>query len=342
MGCIPAGPFTSTPIFGRNSMAAALFSRRLLMAAAGLLACTAHAAYPEKPIKIIVPSVAGSSPDVLTRLIGNALSQQLGQPVVIENRGGAGGNIGMQALVSAAPDGYTLGYGNNATLTTNAFLFRKLPYDPHSLVPVGGMATTSSFLLVSNQAPVTTVEELVTYVKSAGNLVQYGSGGIGTTSHLGAELFKTRMGLESAQHIPYKGSPQALNDLVGGNLHYYFENIVTAAPQLQAGKVRALAVTSAKRNVQYPDLPTMQEAGVEGFVMNAWGGLLLPPGAPRDVVMHLNTALNQVLKTPTIRVQLEKMAYTPLAGMPEDFKALVDSERAHWGAVVKASGAKVD
>ncbi|MDR2328659.1 MAG: tripartite tricarboxylate transporter substrate binding protein [Comamonas sp.] len=320
----------------------AWFSRRLAIAAFCSLACAAFAAYPDRPLKIIVPSVAGSSPDVLTRLIANGLSLQLGKPVVIENRGGAGGNIGMQALMAAAPDGYTLGYGNNATLTTNEFLFSKLPYDPRALVAVGGMATTSSFLLVNMQMPVTTLEELVTYVRSAGKPVQYGSGGIGTTSHLGAELFKTRMGLESAQHIPYKGSPQALNDLVGGSLHYYFENIVTAAPQLQAGKVRALAVTSAQRDVQYPHIPTMQEAGVPGFVMNAWGGLLVPPGTPREVVVHLNTALNQVLKTPEIRAQLEKMAYTPLPGTPEDFQALADSERARWGEVVKASGAKVD
>ncbi len=320
----------------------AWFSRRLAIAAFCSLACAAFAAYPDRPLKIIVPSVAGSSPDVLTRLIANGLSLQLGKPVVIENRGGAGGNIGMQALMAAAPDGYTLGYGNNATLTTNEFLFSKLPYDPRALVAVGGMATTSSFLLVNMQMPVTTLEELVTYVRSAGKPVQYGSGGIGTTSHLGAELFKARMGLESAQHIPYKGSPQALNDLVGGSLHYYFENIVTAAPQLQAGKVRALAVTSAQRDVQYPHIPTMQEAGVPGFVMNAWGGLLVPPGTPREVVVHLNTGLIQVLKTPEIRAQLEKMAYTPLPGTPEDFQALADSERARWGEVVKASGAKVD
>ncbi|QMV72520.1 tripartite tricarboxylate transporter substrate binding protein [Comamonas piscis] len=323
-------------------MAAAKFSRRWLMAAAGLLACTAHAAYPDKPIKIIVPSVAGSSPDVLVRLVGNALSLQLGKPVVIENKGGAGGNIGMQALASSAPDGYTLGYGNNATLTTNEFLFSKLPYDPRSLLPVGGIATTSSFLLVHPEVPVNSVEELVTYIRSSDAAMHYGSGGIGTTSHLGAELFKTKMGLRSAVHVPYKGSPQALNDLVGGSLQFYFENIVTAAPQLQASKLRALAVTSAKRSPQYPHIPTMQEAGVQGFVMNAWGGLLVPPGTPRDVVERLNTALNQVLQSPDIKAQLEKMAYIPLAGMPEDFKALADAERAHWGAVVKASGARVE
>lgn len=323
-------------------MAAALFSRRSLMVAAGLLACSAHAAYPDKPIKIIVPSVAGSSPDVLVRLVGNALSLQLGKPVVIENKGGAGGNIGMQALANAAPDGYTLGYGNNATLTTNEFLFSRLPYDPRSLVPVGGIATTSSFLLVNNLVPATSVTELVTYINSSDAPVHYGSGGIGTTSHLGAEWFKTKMGLQSAVHVPYKGSPQALDDLVGGTLQFYFENIVTAAPQLQAGKVRALAVTSAERSPQYPDIPTMQEAGVQGFVMNAWGGLLVPPGTPQKVLTRLNTALNQVLQMPEIRAQLEKMAYIPLAGAPEDFGALADSERAQWGAVVKASGAKVE
>ena len=323
-------------------MAAGNWTRRWAMAAACAAAFAAQAAYPDKPIKIIVPGVAGGSPDVLTRLIGNELSKKLGQPVVIDNKGGAGGNIGIQALVSAAPDGYTLAYGNNATLTTNEFLFSRLPYNPQTLVLVGGIATTSSFLLVNNNVPAKTVAELVAYGKKADKPLQYGSGGIGTTSHLGAELFKTKMGLQSAEHIPYKGSPQAMGDLMAGSLQFYFENIVTAAPQVQAGKVRALAVTSKERSPQFPDLPTMQEAGVPGFVMNAWGGLVAPPGTPRDVVMTLNTALNDVLKTPEIIAQLDRMAFKPLGGPPEAFKTLAESERAQWGAVVKASGAKVD
>ena len=323
-------------------MATALWTRRLVLAAACTAALAAQAAYPEKPIKIIVPGVAGGSPDVLTRLIGNELSKKLGQPVVIDNKGGAGGNIGIQALVSSAPDGYTLAYGNNATLTTNEFLFSKLPYNPQTLVPIGGIGTTSSFLLVNNEVSVKTVAELVAYGKKAERPLQYGSGGIGTTSHLGAELFKTKVGLQSAEHIPYKGSPQAMSDLIAGSLQFYFENIVTAAPQVQAGKVRALAVTSKERSPQLPDLPTMEEAGVQGFVMNAWGGLIAPPGTPREVVMKLNTALNDVLKTPEVIAQLDKMAFKPLGGTPEAFKALADSERAQWGAVVKASGAKVD
>ncbi len=323
-------------------MVVGMWTRRLLITAACTSALAAQAAFPDKPLKIVVPGVAGGSPDVLTRLIGNALSKKLGQPVVIDNKGGAGGNIGMQALVSAAPDGYTLAYGNNATLTTNEFLFSKLPYNPQTLVPVGAIATTSSFLLVNNTVPAKTVAELVAYGKKADKPLQYGSGGIGTTSHLGAELFKTKVGLESAEHIPYKGSPQAMSDLIAGSLQFYFENIVTAAPQVQAGKVRALAVTSKERTPLFPDLPTMEEAGVPGFVMNAWGGLVAPPGTPRDVVMKLNTALNEVLKDDEVVQQMAKMAFKPLAGTPEAFKALADSERAQWGAVVKASGAKVD
>ncbi len=323
-------------------MVVGVWTRRLLIAAACTSALAAQAAFPDKPLKIVVPGVAGGSPDVLTRLIGNALSKKLGQPVVIDNKGGAGGNIGMQALVSAAPDGYTLAYGNNATLTTNEFLFSKLPYNPQTLVPVGAIATTSSFLLVNNTVPAKTVVELVAYGKKADKPLQYGSGGIGTTSHLGAELFKTKVGLESAEHIPYKGSPQAMSDLIAGSLQFYFENIVTAASQVQAGKVRALAVTSKERTPLFPDLPTMEEAGVQGFVMNAWGGLVAPPGTPRDVVMKLNTALNEVLKDDEVVQQMAKMAFKPLAGTPEAFKALADSERAQWGAVVKASGAKVD
>ena len=323
-------------------MATGVWTRRWIVAAACATAFAAQAAYPDKTIKIIVPGVAGGSPDVLTRLIGNELSKKLGQPVVIDNKGGAGGNIGMQALVTSPADGYTLAYGNNATLTTNEFLFSKLPYNPHTLVVVGGIGITSSFLLVNNSVPVKTVDELVAYGKKVNKPLQYGSGGIGTTSHLGAELFKTKVGLQSAEHIPYKGSPQAMSDLMAGSLQFYFENIVTAAPQVQAGKVRALAVTSKERSPLFPDLPTMEEAGVPGFVMNAWGGLVAPPGTPRDVVMKLNTALNEVLKDDEVVQQMAKMAFKPLAGTPEAFKALADSERAQWGSVVKASGAKVD
>lgn len=317
-------------------------SRRVFFGTLLLVSAAVQAAYPDKPIKIIVPAFPGSPPDALSRVIGNGLAKQLGQAVVVENKGGAGGNIGTQALTHAPADGYTLAYANNQTMATNEFLFNKLPYDPQTLTPVIGLASTSAMLLVGNDVPVKTVQELITYVKTTKQPVQYGSGGTGSSSHLGAELFKTKEGLQAATHIPYKGAAPAMTDLIAGNIHYLFDNIVTSAPQVQSGKVRALAVTSAERSPLFPQLPTMQEAGVKGFVMNAWGGIVTPPGTPRDVVMKLNTALNAVLKDPVVVDQLERMAFKPLGGTPEDFRKLTDSERVIWGAVVKQSGARVE
>lgn len=301
----------------------------------------AHAEWPERPIRIIVPSAAGGSPDIMSRLIGKALGDRIGQAVVIENRPGAGGNIGMQTVMNAAPDGYTIGYGNNATLATNEFLFDKLPYDPQKLVPVIKLASSASLVVVNESSPVKSVQELIAFAKKKPDGVVFGSGGTGTTSHLGAELFKTMTGIKGL-HVPYKGAPQAINDLLGGRFDFMFDNIASVGPNVGGGRLRAIAVTSSTRSPLFPDVPTLDEAGVKGFQMEAWGAVVAPPGTPDAIVTRLNADLNAVLKDEQVRKQLAQLAFVPMGGTPADLRTLMASEREKWGKVVRESGAKVD
>ncbi len=318
------------------------FSRRLFVAAALALSLpAAHAAWPERPVRIIVPSAAGGSPDILMRLFGNELAKRLGQPVVIDNRPGAAGNIGMQAVMTAAPDGYTIGYGNNATLATNEFLFSKLPYDPARLEPVVTISRTASLLVVNKDSPVQTVQDLVRHARQQPDRMSFGSGGTGTSGHLGAELFKTMTGI-GGQHVPYKGAPQAINDLMGGSVQFLFDNIASVGPSVSGGKLRALGVTSKERSPLFPDVPTLDEAGVRGFEVTAWGALVAPPGTPAEAIARLNQEINAILKDEQVLAQLRQLAFTPIGGSPQDLRRLIDSERVKWGEVVRKSGAKVD
>ncbi|MEG1767182.1 MAG: tripartite tricarboxylate transporter substrate binding protein [Comamonas sp.] len=315
--------------------------RLTFVAVAATLAFAAQAAWPDRPIKIVVPSAAGGSPDILTRIFSNELGRRLGQSVVVENRPGAGGGIGMQAVMTASPDGYTIGYGNNATLATNEFLFSKLPYDPAKLVPVIALTSTGSLLVVNKDLPIQNVQELVRYVKQHPENSFFGSGGTGTTSHLGAEMFKTMTGIGS-MHIPYKGAPQAITDLMGGSVQFLFDNIASVGPAVTGGKLRAIAVTSKERSPQFPSVPTLNESGVAGFEMRAWGALVAPPGTPAEIVNRLNVEVNAILKDEKVRAQFEQLAFTPIGGTPQDLRRLVESERVKWGEVVRKSGAKVD
>ncbi len=320
--------------------------RRLLLASllAPALLGTAAAqqpGWPDRPIRIVVPSAAGGSPDIVMRILGNGLSKRLGQAVVIDNRPGAGGNIGMQAVQSAAPDGYTLGYGNNATLATNEHLFSKLPYEPDRLIPVVALVTTASLLVVGNELPIRTTEELIRYARAHPDATYFGSGGTGTSGHLGAELFKSMAGIRS-QHIPYKGAPQAINDLMGGSVQFLFDNIASVGPSVAGGKVRAIAVTSKQRSPQFPQVPTLDESGVKGFEMQAWGGLVAPPGTPAEITARLNKEVNGLLKDESVQAQLAKLAFAPVGGSGEDFRRLIQTERLKWGEIVRKSGAKVD
>jgi tripartite-type tricarboxylate transporter receptor subunit TctC len=306
-----------------------------------LSASASQAAWPERPLRIIVPAAAGGSPDIVCRIVGEELARRLGQPVIVENRPGAAGNIGLQALQTAAPDGYTIGYGNNATLATNQFLFSRLPYDPDRLLPIVALVSTSSLLVVNKDLPVRNVRELIAFGKRTGPGLSFGSAGTGTASHLGAELLKTLTGM-SGQHVPYKGGPQAITDLMGGNVQFIFDNIASVGPSVAAGKVRAIAVTAKKRSPLFPDVPTLDEAGVPGFEMTAWGGLVAPPGTPQEVVSRINKEVNAMFKDEKVRAQLERQAFSPIGGTPQRFSELMASERSKWGDVVRKSGAKVD
>lgn len=316
---------------------------RILATALGiaLTATTAHAAWPEKPVKLIVPTAAGGAPDIVARLFGDALSKRLGQAVVVENRPGAGGNIGMQALLQAPADGYTIAYGNNATLATNRYLYSRLPYDPDKLVPIVGLVTTFNILAVNNALPVRTVRELVTYAQAHPGKLSMGSAGNGTTSHLGGELFKTLANLDIA-HVPYKGSTPALQDLVGNNVQLMFDNVPSIGPYVTGNRVRALAVTSTKRSPHFPDVPTMDEAGLKGYELTAWAGLVGAPGMPAEAVERINREVNAVIRDPGFRAQLDRLSFEPLGGTPQQFRALVTSETAKFGELVRKSGAKVD
>ncbi|WP_254599993.1 Bug family tripartite tricarboxylate transporter substrate binding protein [Cupriavidus gilardii] len=302
---------------------------------------SAQAAWPEKPIKLIVPTAAGGAPDIVARLFGDALSKRLGQAIVVENRPGAGGNIGMQALLQAPADGYTIAYGNNATLATNRFLYSRLPYDPDKLVPIVGLVTTFNILAVNNALPVKSVRELIAYAQANPGKLSMGSAGNGTTSHLGGELFKTLAQL-NIEHVPYKGSTPALQDLVGNNVQLMFENVPSIGPYVGSNKVRALAVTSTKRSPHFPQVPTMDEAGIKGYELTAWAGLVGAPGIPGEVVDRLNREVNAVIRDPGFRARLDQLSFEPLGGSPRDFQALVASETVKFGELVRKSGAKVD
>lgn len=317
-------------------------TRRLLVGAAFAFAVGAtQAAWPERPIRIIVHAAAGGSPDIMSRLVGEELGRRLGQPVVIDNRPGAAGNIGMQTVMTAVPDGYTIGYGNNATLATNEFLFSKLPYDPAKLEPIIALARTPSLLVVNKDSSIRTVQDLVTYAKKQPNGISFASGGNGTAGHLGAELFKQMTGIQG-QHVPYKGAPQAITDLMAGNVQFLFDNIASIGPNVTGGKLRAIAITSKERSPLFANVPTLDESGLRGFEMTAWGALVAPPGTPRTITDRLNKELNAVLKEPEAVAHLSKLGFSPIGGSPQDLRQLMTTERVKWGDVVQKSGAKVD
>ncbi|VFR20318.1 Tricarboxylate transport protein TctC [plant metagenome] len=326
----------------RRALLRALLCSTLALGTAASPSLHAQATWPDKPVRLIVPSAAGGSPDILCRYLASELAKRLGQPVVVENRPGAGGNIGIQAVARSEPDGYTLGYGNIATLAINRSLFSSLPYDPErDLAPVIAAVTTANLLVVNAALPVKSVADLVAYARERPGQVTMASAGNGTTSHLGGELFKDIEQLE-VLHVPYRGSPQAIQDLMGGNVQFMFDNLPSILPSVTGGKVRALAVTSTTRSALVPDVPTMQEAGVKDYDMQAWGGFVLPAGTPDPIIQRLNTTFNEMLADPAVKAKLADLAFDTLGGTPDDLRALMDRETRKWGEIVRASGARVD
>jgi tripartite-type tricarboxylate transporter receptor subunit TctC len=312
-------------------------------AAALLLAVAAYAqTYPSRPLRLIVPFPPGGSTDILARALSQKLAEGLGQPVVIDNRPGAGGSIGAEAAAKAAPDGTTLMMGHLGTLAVNAAIYKKLPYDPvKSFAPVCLMAIVPSVLVVNPSLPVSSVAELIAYAKKNPGKLAYGSAGSGSTSHLTTEYFKLATGTDIL-HVPYKGVGPMLTDLISGQLSMGLNGAPAVMPHVNSGRLRALAVSSLTRLPSLPNIPTLAESGAEsglsGFEANGWYGIVAPAGTPREIVARLNAEIRRIVATPELRARLDAEGAIPAADTPEAFAAFIASEIARWGAVVRRAG----
>ncbi len=303
-------------------------------------------AWPNKPIKWIVPFPPGGPTDTFSRAVAQKLSESLGQPVLIENRGGAGGGVGMDALSKSPPDGYTIGLSTTGTHAINPALYgAKIPYDAlKDFTPLTLAVTYVNILVINANHPAKTVKELVEFAKANPGKVSFGSAGNGSSNHLSGEVLKTLTGA-SMQHIPYKGSAPALTDVMSGNITFMYDILNTSLPQARAGRVRALAVTSAKRSPYAPEVPTMEEAGVPGYSAagsDLWFGIMGPAGIPKPIVAKLNAELIKVLRSPELRERVRGQFFELWTSTPEEFQNVIKADYAKWGKIVKDSGARVD
>jgi tripartite-type tricarboxylate transporter receptor subunit TctC len=299
------------------------------------------ASYPNKPVTIIVPFTAGGNTDAFARMVGDELDKALGQRFLVENKPGAGGNLGAAAVANAQPDGYTLGMGTVSTHAINPSLYKKLPFDPDKgFAPVSLIATLPNVLVVNPSIPAKSVPELVDLLKKEPEVHTYASSGPGTSPHLGAELFSTLTGTKMT-HVPYKGSGQSIMDVVAGHVDMVFDNIPTAAAQAKAGKVRALAVTSLTRAPLLPDVPAMAEF-LPGFEATSWHGMFAPGGTPKEIVEKVSAEIQRIMKLPHIQERMLGMGATPVGNTPEEFTQHIAVERKKWAEVVKASGVSLD
>ena len=307
----------------------------------GVAALAAAQDYPSKPIRLVVPQPAGGPTDIVARLVAQKLSERLGQQVIVDNRPGAGSNIGTELVAKAPKDGYTLVVATVQHIV-NPFLFPSLPFDPvRDFAPVTLMTKAYIVLDVNPEVPVQNVKELIAYAKSKPGGISWASAGNGSTSHLALELFKVETGVP-ATHVPYKGTPPALNDLIGGRVQVMFDGVITSLPQIKAGKVKPLAVASSTRSPLLPDVPTMTEAGVPGFEAVGLAAILAPAGTPPAIVDKLYREIAAILKTPDVRSQLEAMGLEIVASSPSEFAAYIDSESKKWGKLIRDAKVTVD
>jgi tripartite-type tricarboxylate transporter receptor subunit TctC len=317
---------------------------RIAVALALALLATAAPAqdYPARPVTLIVPYAAGGGNDVMARIVAEKMSRALGQQIVIENKGGAGGSIATRQIAKAAPDGYTLGLGGTGTLAINPTLYPNVGYDPRKdFAPVGLIASSALVVLVNPSVEAKSIGELIALGKRDPGKLNYASAGAGSGIHLGSELFATMAGVRLT-HIPYKGSSPALTDLIGGHVAIYFSSLPPAIALVREGKVRALAVTGPKRSESFPDLPTVAEAALPGYEAVLHYGIVAPAGTPRAIVDKLNAALNAALAESEVRARIVADGAEPLPGTPEDYAADIDREETKWSKIVKLSGAKVE
>jgi len=298
--------------------------------------------YPSKPVKMVVPFPPGGTTDILARAVGQKLSESWGQQVVIDNRPGAGGNIGTDIVAKSAADGYTLLMGTVGTHAINASLYGKLPFDPiKDFAPVTLVASVPNVLVVNATVDSKSVKELIALAKSKPGQLAFASSGNGTSIHLAGELFKSMTGT-AMLHVPYKGSAPAITDLLGGQTNMMFDNLPSAMPHIKSGRLRALAVTSVRRSPALPDIPTIAETGVSGYEASSWFGVLAPAGTPKDVVAKIQGDIARALNAPEIKERLSGQGAEPVGNTPEQFAEHIKAESAKWAKVVKDSGAKVD
>ena len=309
---------------------------------AGIPTVGAQAPYPSRPIRLVIPFAPGGSTDTSARLIAQKLGDALGQPVVVENRAGAGGTVGSDFVAKSAPDGYTVVVGTTGTLGINPSLYRKLPYDPQTAFePVSLLSRGALTLVVNSALPVTTVRELADYARSRPGQINLGSSGSGTPPHLVGVLFGNAAGFQ-ATHIPFQGGAPALTALLGGQVHFVLDVVLTSLAHAKAGRIRVLAVTTAARSGAMPEVPTMAEAGFPEATAPIWNGILAPGGTPREAVMRLNTAIRSATALPDIRQRFPELGIEPVSNSPEQFGDLIRSEMTRWAELVKRSGATVD
>ncbi len=299
-------------------------------------------AYPAKPIRMIVPFPPGGGTDIAARTIANKLSEDVKWTFVVENKPGAGGNLGVEQAVKSPADGYTLVIGQTSNLAINPALYAKLPYDPlRDLIPVALIVSAPVVFVVAASSRYTSLGDLLAAAKTDPGGVTFASPGNGTVSHLAGELLQRAAGVKLT-HVPYKGASQALTDTLGGQVQSFMSSVPSALSQIKAGRLRAIAVSSATRARELPEVPTIAEAGYKGFEASTWYGLLAPAGTPAPIIARLNAEVNRVLKTPEVRERLAAEGGEALGGSPEQFASFLKAEHAKWGRVVKESGAKAE
>jgi tripartite-type tricarboxylate transporter receptor subunit TctC len=297
--------------------------------------------YPSRPITLVVPFPAGSTTDLVGRILSDELSRSLGQNVVIDNRGGAGGSVGSEAVARAAPDGYTLLMGTIGTHSINPAVYAKINYDPIAdFAPIIQFGTAPNVLVVHPSLPVKSVQELIAYIRERPGQVNYASSGNGTSNHLSGAIFAARHGLK-ATHVPYRGGAQAITDLLRGEVHFMFYHYLPLLPHVEEGKLRALAITSAKRIDALPDVPVMKEAGVGDFEVSAWFGVWAPARTPPAIVGKLHAAISAIINAPEVKKKLIIQGIDPVNGSPADLLALNKAELVRWSKAVEDAGARL-
>jgi tripartite-type tricarboxylate transporter receptor subunit TctC len=312
------------------------------MVLAGLVTTAQAQSYPDRPIHIIAPFPAGGLADILARAVGDEIGKTLGQPVIIENRAGAGGNVGADAIAKAAPDGYTLMMSSAGILTANSFLYAKMPFDVETaFIPISNVADMPMMVVVNPKVEARTLAELVAFARAQPGKLNFGSPGIGTTGHLGLAMLMHAANVKIT-HVPYRGAAPAVADLIAGQIDGVVDNPPTVLQHIQGGRLRALAVAAKTRMAQLPDLPTAAEAGVANYEATSWFGIIAPAGTPSAIVARLHKAIVAALRTPAMRERFAKSGARLVGDSPDEFAAQIRAERAKWGVIIKAANIKAE